>query len=442
MVQPVGSSLKPIPLTSSDIIPNRSARVGVAGLGLFALGGFVNQGLMYGGLVLMLLALSGQGGRFLELAGRMAFFRISALLTGYILVSGLLGYLRSGDEWRPEVLESALDLLLAGGIFAPVAAYWLGGDGRRVRWVLGLGLAGLVYALLTGFHWERLDAVMGGARDLFGMGNGAALFAATGLTGLLILVASGRLRSWWLELSALVLLGCLAVVVLWTQTRAVWLACALVLPLVMIAMTLHAWKYHDNRRAIALLLVVAGLLVAAVVSTSQVLERRLSGEGAAFMALLSDETGDYGNSGLRHRLPLWRDALERVRERPVLGWGAGTSDILISTSEIGHRSSLTHYHNLYLQLQVELGSVGLILFLVWIGTALKTAGTGARNVREAFPVVVFLFAAIALFLLAGLFQIRHDDERGHYLLILFGALAAHRAMFSGASVRAERKPDQ
>lgn len=403
--------------------------MGVAGLALFALGGFVNQGMMYGGLGLMLLALAGQGSRFWQRARTLGFFWVSAAVTGYILVSGLAAYLQAGAGWRPGILERTGDLLLAGGVFAPLVAYWLGGDGRRVRWVLGLALAGLVAALATGFNWQRLDAVMAGARDLFGMGNGAALFAAIGLTGLLILVAAGRLRHWWLELPALLLLGCLAVVVLWTQTRAVWLACALVLPLVVIVMCLQAWKYHDNRRAIALMIVVVGLLGAAVFSASHILERRLSDETSGFMALLSDESEGYGSSGLRYRVPLWQDALERIRARPLLGWGAGTSEMLIAHSDAEHSANLTHYHNLYLQLLVELGVAGFVLFLVWIGMALKTAVVGGRGMREAFPVIVFLFAAIALFLLAGLFQIRHDDERGHYLLILFGALAAHRAMF-------------
>lgn len=405
--------------------------MGVAGLTLFALGGFVNQGMMYGGLGLMLLALAGQGSRFWQRVRPLSFFWLSAAVTAYILVSGLAACLQAGAEWRPGILERAADLLLAGGIFAPLAAYWLGGDGRRVRWVLGLALAGLVAALATGFSWQRLDAVMGGARDLFGMGNGAALFAATGLTGLLVLLASGRLRRWWLELLALFLLGCLAVVVLWTQTRAVWLACALVLPLVMFVMCLQAWKHHDNRRAITLMIVVVCLLGAAVFSASHILEQRLSDETSGFIALLSDESDEYGSSGLRYRVPLWQDALERIQARPVLGWGAGTSEMLIANSDTEHSASLTHFHNLYLQLLVELGAAGFILYLVWIGVGLKTAVAGGSGVREAFPVIVFLFAAIALFLLAGLFQIRHDDERGHYLLILFGALAAHRAMFAG-----------
>lgn len=434
--------MKSIILTDPATVPKWSNSTGVAGLALFALGGFVNQGMMYGGLGLMLFALAGQGRRFRQQVRRLSFFWISAAVTGYILVSGLAAYLQAGTEWRPGILERAVDLLLAGGIFAPLVAYWLGGDGRRVRWVLGLGLAGLLAALATGFNWQRLDAVMGGARELFGMGNGAALFAAIGLTGLLILVASGRLRRWWLELLALLLLGCLAVVVLWTQTRAVWLACALVLPLVAVVMCLQAWKYHDNRRAIALMVVVVGLLGVVVISTGHILERRLSDESRGFLSLLSDEVDDYGNSGLRFRVPLWRDALQRIQARPVLGWGAGTSEMLITASDTEHSSDLTHYHNLYLQLLVELGAVGLGLFLVWIGVALKTAIRGGRNAPETFPVVVFLFAAIALFLLAGLFQIRHDDERGHYFLILFGALATHRAMFSEAGARAERKANQ
>ncbi|WP_158675266.1 hypothetical protein [Thiohalobacter thiocyanaticus] len=165
---------------------------------MFAFGGFVNQGLLYSGLVLMLLTLLGRGSEFRARARGLPFVWVSLVLTAYILVSWLRAYLYSSGEWRPEVLESGADLLLTGGAFSLVVAYWIGGDERRIRGVLGLGLAGLVLALAFGFDWSQLDSVMDGQRHLFGMGNGAALYAATGLTGLLILLFTGRLRQMWL----------------------------------------------------------------------------------------------------------------------------------------------------------------------------------------------------------------------------------------------------
>ncbi|BCO31219.1 hypothetical protein TspCOW1_13220 [Thiohalobacter sp. COW1] len=417
-----------------------SSRIGVAGLGLFAAGGFANQGVFYAGLLLMLLALSLRGRDFWRRARSRPFVWVSLALSGYITVNWLLAWLQGSAEWRPEILESGFDLLLAGGAFSLVVAYWLGAGPRRIRWVLGLGLAGLVLSLAVGFDWSRLEVVMGGRRELFGMGNGAALYAGTGLIGVLILLLTGRVRPLWLVPPALLLVVALAIVVLWSQTRAVWVALAVILPTLLLAMAWHGWRHGRGGRTLLLLLAGAGMLGATIVFNADIVDKRLARVEGGFLAILTDDGGGLEGSGLQYRVPLWEQARKLIGERPWFGWGAGTSRMLISELDI--KQSLTHYHNLYLQLLVELGAVGLVLFLLWVVTALKTFWPAGRRDERDFPLLLFLLAAMALFLLAGLFQIRHDDERGHFFLISFGALAVSRALYAGVAPATGRRPAQ
>ncbi|WP_158675265.1 O-antigen ligase family protein [Thiohalobacter thiocyanaticus] len=229
----------------------------------------------------------------------------------------------------------------------------------------------------------------------------------------------------------MILLVFLALVVLWTQTRAVWLACALVLPVVLLALVVHSLQHPRSGKVLMIILAGTAVLAAAVLLNGGIIEKRLMTDVERVVSLLTTENVEgLDATGLRSRMPLWAEAWERIEARPLTGWGAGTSEMLIVSS--GVKPPQSHFHNLYLQLLAEIGVVGLCLFLLWVGLALKTASTACGPRTRDFSLLLFLLAAIALFLLAGMFQIRHDDERGHFFLILFGALAVSRAMVAGS----------
>ncbi len=78
-----------------------------------------------------------------------------------------------------------------------------------------------------------------------------------------------------------------------------------------------------------------------------------------------------------YRLYIWDFVSSRIMEKPVMGWGVGASrhigdqEIIVDPKwgEIGEAVPL-HPHNAFLQLQLELGVIGLVLSLVPIGMML------------------------------------------------------------------------
>jgi O-antigen ligase len=73
------------------------------------------------------------------------------------------------------------------------------------------------------------------------------------------------------------------------------------------------------------------------------------------------------------RLPLWRLAIELVSERPLAGVGAGNfrsaAEQHFARDPTLARPPLEVVHNTYLEIQTELGLVGLLLFLTLLGGA-------------------------------------------------------------------------
>jgi len=401
---------------------NATERTGLIGLILFALGGFLNQGVFYCGLILMLLAGLWQMTTLWPQVRREPFFWVTMALFGYVATSWLIAAWHYGPEWRPGIFKHGADLLVITGIFSLAAAFWMRADPRRIRLVLALALASLTINLIIGFEWSELGATLAGRRNHFGMGNGAPLYAAMGLAGIIILLAHSRKRPAWLIAGTALLAVLFSLVIFWSQTRAIWVASALVFPLLVLYLAWRHWqKGASTRKVLAATLITAGILVAIGAMNSDIItkrltqhEMRLSENGNASWPL---QTTD---NSTRFRLLMWQEALLRIEEKPVFGWGAGSSSMLILTSDVvGHH--FRHFHNLYLQILAELGIVGMLLISTWVALALKNAMARTRN-HFAEGMHAFIISTMALFALSGIFMIRHDDEYGQFFLILIIAL--------------------
>lgn len=90
---------------------------------------------------------------------------------------------------------------------------------------------------------------------------------------------------------------------------------------------------------------------------------------------------------LVHRTVIWHFVAEHAAERPILGWGLDAArelpggDQNVTITAFFHGETITfiqqilplHPHNFVLQLWLELGAVGMVLFLVLFGLLLRHA---------------------------------------------------------------------
>lgn len=73
------------------------------------------------------------------------------------------------------------------------------------------------------------------------------------------------------------------------------------------------------------------------------------------------------DSSARHRIIIWEFVAERVRERPLLGWGLEVSRVIPNFGAVppfGYKEMIpVHPHNAFMQVWLELGVVGVVLLL-------------------------------------------------------------------------------
>ncbi len=415
--------------TRAALLP---ASVGTAGLYLFAASAWLSPAAARVALGLMLLAALAQAR---ELAWTLARSPVAAV-TGVWVVAVLLSYAGAGPVAATAAHAEAATKLIWLSAFLLVA-WWVRGDPRRVWTVLGLALAG--FLLRRALYLPRLELgwLAAGMRTGLGLPEIAtATYSLIGLAGLLL--ASPRFWHWTGTLArgaAPVALragwACaglfLVLLVLVSQSRAVWILALVALPLLAGWLVLGAGpRQQASPRALTLLTVVllAGLLLAYWDSIGA----RFAEDTGAFRAVVSGDwqAVPYTSGGLR--VHLWRLGAEWWLQAPWLGQGPAALPALIGTTGVPELLPLDDVHNVALDLLVRLGLVGLTAYLAMLGLVLGGWFRAQRSGRVPRDLFLVVLAALALDALVGLTNCRTLSTDWKFFWLLLAGSAASFAL--------------
>lgn len=113
------------------------------------------------------------------------------------------------------------------------------------------------------------------------------------------------------------------------------------------------------------------------------------------------------NGSITSRIEIWNQAAERVREKPLLGWGMDTASVLPNRGEISvipaYRElnrgiAHLHPHNAPMQIWFELGGVGI----AWVCAVFLLFMRGVRHMDDhAQKYAVFMWAVMMMGTLAS-----------------------------------------
>ncbi len=387
------------------------------GLLMFAAAGFEFPGVAGSAALLLLVVAFARHGDCLRACLQRPVFQIPLLFALWVLVRAGLRYLEMPAE-RDLILEWTGYYIVASGLPALVLAALLAADRRRILWVLNAALAALLLSLIAHSGVDDIRAYMSGQRAFYGLGNASSLYIVTGMLGVVLFAPWGKAR----DAASRFALGysCLALILLslalvWQQNRSVLVAALVVIPLV-------GYLRFGRRSATAgpnrgLGLFVAVLFLAVLLVFVGGLRDRF----AAGLETVQPEPA------VSERMRLWQVGWESVLEHPFMGSGPGSVSQLVRTDELVNRHS--QLHNLYLQLLVETGLVGLLLYCLLLVVLV-------RALRYPYPasdggeVTLFAGGALALFLLVNLTQIRIDGEHAMFYVTLLYALIMTAALNS------------
>ena len=187
-----------------------------------------------------------------------------------------------------------------------------------------------------------------------------------------------------------------------SQKRAAWMACAglifvadlltfsrggyvglifgLMAFLIPLAWQSFWWRRHRIATGVLIFIVLASILASPI--------------GARLFSSFSQDD----NSNVE-RLRLWQEASVFISERPWLGTGLGNYPLLVKPSAL-YREPI-YAHNLFLDIALETGLIGLFLFVSFFFLGISAAWKKWREGRDIFSLALFsaliLFSAHAFF---------------------------------------------
>jgi len=236
---------------------------------------------------------------------------------------------------------------------------------------------------------------------------------ANGVTlNLLGLVALNSFRRRRLRgVIAFLLLAALPLAIVATKTRAVWLSFAL-----SILVLLFSSPSRRLRRACLCLVLAGGIALAAVVTFA---------DGDSSLTDRLEERGP-----VMFRMAIYQAGWEMFLKKPLAGWGAADMQTELSKRISDFHQEQFFFHNTYLEIVVQYGLVGLLLYL-WIVVDLFKLGrsrsrsassTNSSFLDQEFRAIWPLF--LGVYLLNGSFVVMNYQFVNGFLFTLAGLLVA------------------
>lgn len=310
-------------------------------------------------------------------------------------------------------------------LFVPFA-YWASRM-RRPGLLLLLALLGFALGILRKIDWANFGLAFFETRfETYLPAIAFGMFTALGALGLITLREwfwerqSHGLQRWirvvcWVALLLMMLEG-----IVLSYSRGTWIAFAVAALL----LALLEWRARPRRFASGVAqhsaVKVPGLILAAVatallVSQSGHITERLLSEKEVAATVVQGDWSEVPSNSIGLRVHALRFAADLWLERPLLGWGAGSTRYLLANSERPELVSgghwLSHLHNTYAEILVQLGLVGLVLLTAIVWLLVKETVTEHRLGRVPKPLGRFLLVSLIFVLIWNLTNyriVRHD----------------------------------
>lgn len=138
-----------------------------------------------------------------------------------------------------------------------------------------------------------------------------------------------------------------------------------------------------------------------------------------FLSIFKENT--YFGTSLAWRYREYKDAIDKIKENPILGIGFGVDYRKTTADRIAFNGAFSYIHNGYLFLLLKMGSLGFILFIVITLLFFKNIANGIRNAQDPYFINVFKASAITYICLL-ISSLTQSEFSGGGSSVLFGFL--------------------
>lgn len=331
---------------------------------------------------------------------------------------------------HPDLVDSGPKIHRMGIWFKMIPiAIILGGRTDRVLVCWLLAVAALLSASILNGSWDIWRAGLAGTMRVdFGINNAqhTALLGGTILLSLLATFTVNSKLSWSKRCCLYALLTCALcfclILVILTQTRAVWASLVISIPVLLIAMSIiskQSWRSQAIKSLVGLVLIAAFFVTFQDIFTQRAntLAKHFQSTETISEILLKDRS-------FFLRFATWQESIEWIKQKPVFGWGGAIEKHIVASTEknLEYKIGFRHLHNSYLETLANYGIVGLTTLLLLCFYLGFIAHKCWRSGVMPAPVYLFLLSFLPFWLIANAAESFFYYSSGEYLLAIIGGV--------------------
>ncbi len=342
--------------------------------------------------------------------------------------------------WASQTFGYAGSQFEQAGDYIQMSLFWLAGwavyrHGIDLRRVFAVLVAGMLLSLAIHFPYGQFEALLAAGKR-FGFGSIHPIQLGTYLAVLSVglVVALSRLltgrghgvRHWLLAALMLAVLAVFLTALMMTWSRGAWLAFVTGAAFVGLFKLLQSLRRgRRGLRNVALLLGALSVVVTLVASLgAEKITQRLTAESEIYQRILAGEIKDMPKTSVGWRVHMQVFAWQRFWERPLLGWGPYTKQV-IDNSDLG--LPWGHLHNSYWEVLLRFGLVGGVLFAAGIGWLVRGLWLSYRRDPAEEPIMLGVLGGLLALAVWAMIDYKFTGWENTALLWLLAGAAASRA---------------
>jgi O-antigen ligase len=318
-------------------------------------------------------------------------------------------------------------------LFFAFTGWWVIKQPKIIWLLLACFSAAFAVKVITSGDFLKISSFSNFPRLSFGFSNaqhvaafaGSLLITCISLSPIILKIKNCYFKVFIGSLT-LTLLLMTAIVVLTSQTRAVWLGTVIVAGIATLPWTiLFIGEKTSHIKFKSTMLYATMITVFLIVtSSSELINSRINNTVNHTLHISQLELKNIPASSAGIRLHQWDLALDLIKEKPILGHGGSTKKHLIKISNmpegaIGH---FGHFHNSYLELGVAYGLGSSIAFIFTLGFLLFRTIKAYRNNHIGSELAFWGISWIIFFAVINMFESYVMYRTGYFLLIVFGGI--------------------
>ena len=328
----------------------------------------------------------------------------------------------------PEWAESSpkLDKITRWFVFIPLA--WWVAQYKNATWhVWGCAALGiLVSPWVTGEGISEIIRGLDGERVFFGLRQAqhTSLFFGVILIGFLCFTRTLLSKSKWLAIPLFLAIAYCILIIYINSSRQAWLALLITAFFMASYFTIKRFnRATGKQKLVTLSLFLAGMLGLSIAITSNdTIVNRVMEEKEALGAIATLNFDDVPYSSFGIRLHSWVAATDFIKAKPIFGWGSNGRSLVMKKTEWlpdDIRKDFGHLHNIYIEMLVNFGIVGLAFYIsIWVVMA-KSLFKQIRAGKIEKQVGYFFMSFVCFWSIMNCFEAYQNFWTGVFYFTIF-----------------------